>query len=385
MKGSLALALSFALSATAVAACAAPGEEGDDGASPAEATESAVNASTCALEAGDKLRAADQALAVAVMRCIVTRDVASKGALATLASLYSAAELKQTPALERAAGLSAHERHKTVLALTAGNGGLIAPPGLQFQGGFYGEQGYSPLVQDGFLYERSPKWGGGTNQTGHFLTGTALTWDPATNAQNPAIQTRITLTRGESASKTALRLVVGHELVGDAGTQSGLPDAQPQYAAATDAALHHFLEALVADRAGKTADRDARLLDMMAVGGYSASDASKCTATTCVLKCTTDSSGKQTCVKDAASCSCPWAQGNSLNDARLTLKSVRLGQRLAAGYNPSRGWLAAAAGIDYTSTLAKVTIAESPANEAAFSSAADVATWLTDNLGPAMR
>lgn len=384
MKGSLVLALSFALSASALVACAAPGDDDGD-APPAAASESAVNASTCALETADKMRAADVGLATAVMRCIVTRDIGSKGALATLASLYSAAELKQTPALERAAGLTAHERHKTVLALTAGTGGIVSAPGLQFQGGFFGEQGYSTLVQDGFLYERSPKWGGGTNQTGHFLTGTALTWDPSANAQNLAIQTRISIPRGESASKTALRLVVGHELVGDAGTQSGQPDAQPQYAAATDAALHHFLEALVADRAGKTADRDARLLDMMAASGYATADASKCLPSTCLLKCTTDSSGKQTCVKDAASCSCPWAQGNSLNDARLTLKSVRLGQRLAAGYNPSRGWLAAAAGIDYTSTLNKVTLTESPTNEAAFSSAADVGTWLTDNLGPAMR
>ncbi len=97
--------------------------------------------------------------------------------------------------------------------------------------------------------------------------------------------------------------------------------------------------------------------------------------------------GTTTCVKDVSTYACPWAQGNSLNDARLPLKAVCLGQKMAAGFNAQRGALSFATvkGIDHTSTFGSATVHESPAKETAFASAADVSAWLEKNVGSQMQ
>lgn len=328
----------------ALFACASP--EGDD--DEASSTGSAINQQTCQTTFGE---IPSKNLMKDVAKCVVARE--GRG-LVSLQHLFTDANLDAKLLGQSVAGDSAVDRFELVLDITQD---WPRGRGSQFSGGFSGEAGYSTLVQDGYLYANAPKWGGGTNQTGHYLTGVALPYMPNLLAKLLLFFKR---TSGESDSKTVLRMLVGHEMVADSASSGTITDMiAAQYAAATDAVLDKFLAAADADRASDGATRDARLLDILETAGYARAEGASggaCTPTVCTARST---------------CTCSWAQGNSLADLRLTLKAFRFAQKMAK----TRG--TSAFGVRYGS--------ESPDKETAFTSRTNVSDWLGTNLGPSMR
>lgn len=329
---------------TVLAACVAADDDGDDAAS----TGSAVNQQTCQTEFGE---IPSKNLMKDVAKCVVARD--GRG-LVSLQHLFTDANLDAKLLGQSAAGDSAVDRFELVIDITQD---WPRGRGSQFSGGFSGEAGYSSLVQDGYLYANAPKWGGSTNQTGHYLTGVALPYMPNLLAKLSLFFKR---TSGESDSKTVLRMLVGHEMVADSASSGTITDMiASQYAAATDAMLEKFLAATDADRANNAATRDARLLDILEAAGYARAEGAAggaCATSVCTAR---------------ATCTCSWAQGNSMADLRLTMKAFRFAQKMAK----TRG--TPAFGVRYGS--------ESPDKETAFTSRANVSEWLGSNLGPSMQ
>lgn len=328
--------LALASFAVATAACTAPGDAEDEGTSSAAQT-------ACAGPDFDT-----------VARCVVAARVDSS-AVDALASLFDA------PELAAVAGDDTVTRRATrVYQITAGG-----TPFTHFGGGFHGESGLHPSFQDGFLYTAA--WGGGsTSQMGHFLTGVSLT-NAGEVVKNTAGMSTLLGDWGGDSSTMILKLIVGHELLPDDNHTSIPTNARNQFHTATDGALSEFVAAAAADRSGDGAARDAALLRVMTHGhdladrAYTEGDAAACTQATCT----------------PSACACPWGQGNSLNDLRLSLRAFRLGQKLArsapfydvtgnAVYDVQRP------GVYYGG--------ESPDLESPFATPAEVGAWIRQNL-----
>jgi RHS repeat-associated protein len=162
-------------------------------------------------------------------------------------------------------------------------GGTRGLPGQYFRGQF-GGSGFQQQFQDGYLYQRY--WQGGTDQVGHFLTAAGMAY----RSYDRSI-----------LEQEFLKLVIGHEMVGD---QHG---TFAQRGAATSEAIDLFVQAVAADTAGNYNLRDAHLRGILG---------------------TTSLENRR---------------GNSLEDLRLTVRGWRFGQMIASGelatHEDAAAWL----------------------------------------------
>ncbi len=276
-----------------------------------DTTEDAVNAD-CTKGSDPVTTATAKSVAACLVRAGTRTDAAG-----TLASLFDSQTLNFNFGTDFTAGGRPASRLDFVLGLTNdGRSGFT-----QFAPDTFGtDTGFAAGLQDGYLYANKWAPGGGTNQVGHFLTGVAMAYNP------DSVASFVTLMMGRDVGEdprlSALRMMVGHEMLGDASNNSdgcsvcsSLTNAKAQYQRATATEVAYFVAAAKADREGRLADRDAELRKILVAAGYSAAAELQCTQATC---------------SSTSSCRCTWAMGNSMNDLRLTVKAVRFGQKMAA-------------------------------------------------------
>jgi hypothetical protein len=234
-------------------------------------------------------------------------------------------------------GEGAKERLEFVLRFTENRilgalakGRLPHPPGSHFRIPFK-DSGFSPELADGWLH--FDVWGldAAGNQVGHFLTALHLGYTPKEVVRNWAnwlfligselidllregeLDDLIATFRDGSIEEQALRLIVGHEKVGD--TKFFVVSAVEQYLSATDEDVDNFLQAQAHDISGDPEARDDALWEILYSAGYQNREA--CTRGLC---------------HEAGNClECDWQRGNSLEDLRNSVRGYTLGQLVATG------------------------------------------------------
>lgn len=217
-------------------------------------------------------------------------------------------------------GKSASRRLEFILRLT--NSTYPVNAGIQLAIDF-GELGFCDEFQDAIVYDAlNWKWhdeeaGVKTNQIGHFLTAANLGYDPGF-LRDPLLRLALGARAQEDVTTVAIKLIAGHELVADPlntiqavfGLGQGTSFAE-QYGVVTDEHVNLFLAAVEADQSGphryndEWFDRDDFLEVIFESAGYDPNDPT-----------------------GIATGSLPWAQGNSMQDLRLSVKGYRFGQEI---------------------------------------------------------
>jgi hypothetical protein len=231
--------------------------------------------------------------------------------------------------------------------------------GIQF-GIDFGKLGIRMELQDAELYDQLGwKWHDKdkdiqTNQIGHFLTAVKLGYNPeflddliympGPPDGVPSIpiyykRLFLAISRGDDVETAAIKLIIGHELVGDppppmsasivAGITGGFAR---QYKAAVGIDL--FKDAVEADRDGNYVLRDNRLREIFST-----------------VYDPDHPEGVGVCYVGKGAWGSPWKQGNSMQDFRLSVKGYRFGQEIRNGSIRTRSeaaqWLMRELAIQY--------------------------------------
>jgi hypothetical protein len=183
-----------------------------------------------------------------------------------------------------------------LLRQTAGGEGIHVPFNIQIQFGvqILGGPNLCRQFEDQHYYE-DPRfqWGPGPSyQMSHFLTAVALAYDTThTNRRASGVAGARLLFGGRNHSnvEAALRLIVGHEMIGDQER------AGAQYRVVNNQHINDFISAVAYDVAGNDAERDRLLLGVL--GPADLAD----------------------------------RRGNSLEDLRLSVKGWIFGHHIAQG------------------------------------------------------
>ena len=158
----------------------------------------------------------------------------------------------------------ADHRLEMLLRQTAGRDGIRVPLSIQIQFGVQipGGPNLCPQFEDQHHYSNPTfQWGGGTSyQMSHFLTAVALAYDTThTNRRATGVAGARLLFGGRSHSnvEAALRLIVGHEMIGD---QRG---PRAQYRVVNNQNINDFISAVAYDVAGNYVERDRLLVGIL--------------------------------------------------------------------------------------------------------------------------
>ncbi len=153
------------------------------------------------------------------------------------------------------AGVTAADRLDFVLDYTQGVVTGVPSPGFpaQFRVDFGGDEGFAEEFRDSKHYSR---WGGSTNQPGHFLTAVALAY------RGPGVLGNLLFWPHQdsepflsSDDRIGLGLIVGHEKLSDQAANLYYT-AQLQFYSASIQDIRVFLSALAADIRGDKQARD---------------------------------------------------------------------------------------------------------------------------------
>jgi hypothetical protein len=240
----------------------------------------------------------------------VVQDYKDESAVEALAQLFIDPRMDMLP--KWLVGDAVDKRLEFIFDFTDSSPTALIDTGVQFAFDF-GELGFCEELQDAPLYDQlgwkyDAKKGGRSNQIGHFLTAARLGYDPSF-LDNPVARWLLGIPKDEDTSIAAIKLIVGHELVGDPESDLNVEGYAQQYAAVTQKHIEWFLAAVEADRDGRIADREAFLEAIFSSVGYDPHNP----------------------FGDPEAGIPAWQQGNSMQDLRLSVKGYRFGQEVQDG------------------------------------------------------